>query len=250
MNVKKISEKHGVTKLLIKGTDTTFMNSLRRAVMNSVPTLAVENVGIYENNSVMFDEMMAHRLGLVPLEWPSDYEMGDKCKLMLEKEGPCIVYSKDIKSTDPKVNVVDGKIPIVKLKKGQKVKLEMTAVVGVGKEHSKWQPAIVAYSHVPVINVTKEVQNAQQVVEACPTHVLEVKARKVVLADPFGCILCGKCKDLSRPEGSLSLDFDEDSFVFMIEPVAGMKAKDILVKAAEALNEKSKELRKELKKIG
>jgi len=125
MDFKKISEKHNNTKILVKGVNTTFINSIRRAMINSVPTFAIEDLTIYENNSVLFDEYLAHRIGLLPIKSDAKrYKLDDKIKFTLQKEGPGIVYSRDIKSTDPKIEIINQNVPIAKLKKGQKIKLE------------------------------------------------------------------------------------------------------------------------------
>src|SRR3989344_7061043 len=130
MDVKKISESGNSVQLLVKGVDAAFMNGVRRTIMNAVPTFAVENVRVYENSSVMFDEMLAHRLAMLPLKTDlKHYKVGEKVVMMLEKEGPVTVYSKDIQSTDPKIEVVDKHVPLLKLVKGQKVKMEMDAVL-------------------------------------------------------------------------------------------------------------------------
>jgi len=146
LEVKKVSEKGGILKFSVKETDSAFANALRRTVMNNVPIFAVEDVSVFENNSVLFDEFLAHRLAMLPIRSGlKNYGEGESVTMTLEKEGPGMVYSKDVKSTDTKVEVLEKMIPLVKLKKGQRVKLEMKAVAGTGKEHAKWQPAIAAY---------------------------------------------------------------------------------------------------------
>ena len=108
MDVKKISEKGSITKILVKGVDAALMNSVRRTIMNNTPVIAIEDVYIYDNNSVMFDEFLAHRLALIPVKSdPKSYKTGEKVKMILDKEGPCTVYSKDIQSTDPAIEVID-----------------------------------------------------------------------------------------------------------------------------------------------
>ena len=150
VTIKKISEKGSTEKFLVKGASIALMNSIRRSILEDVPCLAIEDVTIYENDSVMFDEFLAHRLGMLPVKTDfKGYKKGDTVKLVLEKEGPCTVYSKDIKSTDPKIEVLDKNIPITRLSKGQKLKIEMNAVAMTGKEHAKWQPAVVGYREVP-----------------------------------------------------------------------------------------------------
>ena len=146
VSVKKVGEEKGVVKFELTA-DTALANAIRRVVMQDVACFAVEDVSIYENGSVLFDEFLAHRLGMLPIRSDAKgYKLGDSVKMVLQKEGPCTVYSKDIKSTDPKTEVVDKKIPLTKLTKGQKLKLEMKAVMHSGREHVKWQPAVISYA--------------------------------------------------------------------------------------------------------
>jgi len=148
MELKKISKGDKTIKFSLKGTNPAFVNAIRRTIATSVKSFAVENVNVYENNSVMFNEMLAHRLGMLPIQTDTKtYKKKEKVTLMVEKEGPCTVYSKDIKSTDPKIEVTDKKIPILKLEKEQKIKIEMEATVDSGKTHSKWIPGMLNYSY-------------------------------------------------------------------------------------------------------
>lgn len=215
--------------------------------MGETPILAIENIWIYENSSVMFDEMLSQRLGLLPIKTDAKfYKKGDKVKLVLEKEGPCTVYSKDIKCTDPKIEVVHKNIPLVKLKKDQKVKLEMEAVMGIGKDHVKWQPAIVSYYEVPVLVQKKDVKNADEIVKAAPANWLESKAGKILIKDPYETQFS---KELIEQisANNLSLEFDENNFVLNIESHGGLEPKEILESAIDVLEEKVKEFEKELK---
>ncbi|MBN2067861.1 MAG: DNA-directed RNA polymerase subunit D, partial [Candidatus Diapherotrites archaeon] len=249
IKIKKIDEKNKVSRYLVKGTTPALLNAIRRSVMLHVPCLAIDEVKIYENNSVMFDEFLAHRLGMLPLQTDSKgYKTGEKVKLVLEKEGSCMVYSKDIKSTDPKIEVIDKKIPIVKLGKDQKLKAEMQAVMQAGKEHSKWQPAIVAYQELPVVYSEKECNQCGQCIEACPKSVLEIQGKKVVLKDAMECILCGACRDACERD-ALTVDAEKGSYILHIEPIAGMSENDIIGNAVQELQEKAKDFGKLLSKV-
>jgi len=55
-------------------TDISVANALRRIMLAEVPTLAIETVNIEENETVLFDEFIAHRMGLLPL---SCHSVGD-----------------------------------------------------------------------------------------------------------------------------------------------------------------------------
>lgn len=145
-DIKVLEQSNSAARIQIKGTTATTINALRRAIMNSVPTLAIENVTIYKNDSVVFDEFLAHRLGLLPVRTDlKTYRVGDKVKMVLEKQGPGAVYAKDIKVSDPKIEIVGDETPITELRKDGTIQVEMEAVMATGREHVKWQPAVVGY---------------------------------------------------------------------------------------------------------
>jgi len=249
MEVKVLEEKGNELKLLFKKADTAMVNSLRRAIMNHVPTLAIENVSIYENSSVLFDEFLAHRLALLPLTMdPKSYKKGDKVKLYLKVQGPCIVYSKDIKSADPKIQVVDKNIPIVKLGEGERIRLEAEAVVGIGKEHVKWQPAVVGFQNLPKLEISEECNLCGECIKSCPKGILEEKAKKIVMKDATECILCKNCRD-SCSKKALKLDIDKNSFIFYMETHGGLTNRDILKQAVKELKVKVEEFQKSFKEI-
>ncbi len=251
MDVKKLSEKGNSVQLLVKGVDAAFMNSLRRAIMNAVPVFAVENVRIYENSSIMFDEMLAHRLAMLPLKTDlKHYKLGEKVVMMVEKEGPGTVYAKDIQSTDPKIEVVDKHVPIVKLAKAQKVKMEMDAVMGVGKEHTKWQPATVGYSQLAKVSFDmKAIEHPNKLMEAAPGQ-FELKAGKLMVKDPsnVNLDLVSKARDIA-PAGAVEVEYDDNAFVLNIESFGGLDAQEILGAAVESLSERAKEMKKLVKEL-
>ncbi len=241
MKIKKIGEKDGVTKILIKEADTAIVNAIRRTIMNNVPILAVSDITIYQNTSVFFDEFLASRLGSLPIKTDKTYKKGDKIKLTLEKEGPGIVYSSDIKSADPAAVVAEKNIPIIKLGEKQKIKLEMEAEMNTGKEHAKWQPAIVSYSQLPIIEA--KTTSLKKIETAFKNAVIENKAGKLVL-DPYEC-------DPQRAldeAGDGKISFDKNSFILYVESHGGLKTKQILEEAINVLIEKNNELKEALKK--
>lgn len=138
-----------------------YINAIRRLAISEVPTLAIDDVVILENSSVMHDEALAHRLGLVPLRTPLDrFVMPEDCDckstlgcskcrvlLMLDSEATektKIVTSGELLSEDELVQPVSKEIPIVALAPTQKVKFEAYARMGIGKSHAKWQPTSAA----------------------------------------------------------------------------------------------------------
>ena len=138
-----------------------YVNSLRRLAISEVPTLAIDDVVILENSSVMHDEAVAHRLGLMPLRTdPGRFVMPhecdckstlgcSKCRVLLvldseANEKTLVVTSGQMVSEDELVKPVSKDIPIVVLAPNQKLKFEAYARLGIGKDHAKWQPTAAA----------------------------------------------------------------------------------------------------------
>jgi len=153
---------------VLSGVNVRFANALRRAMFAEVPKLAIDEVNIYKNTSLLYDEQLALRLALIPLKTKlGDYSADDRISLTLEAESPeregyAMVYSKELISSDPEVEPAFGNIPIVKListKKEtsgirtvarQRIAFEAIARLGRGSEHAKWQPVTsCAYKIMP-----------------------------------------------------------------------------------------------------
>ncbi len=132
----------------ISGVNDSFANALRRVVINSVPCFAVDRVTFYENTSALFDEYISQRIGLIPLLTPKGYSEKDKILFTLEAEGPCTVYSKDMKSDDKNVLVANEKVPIIKLAQGQRLKLDGQAILENARTSSKFQPGLATYKQL------------------------------------------------------------------------------------------------------
>ena len=162
MGIDIISEKDNSLSYVLSEVDVSLANSIRRAILGEVPTLAIQEVEFYDNTSSLYDEMIANRLSFIPIV--TDIEIlnfRDECKcekgcpscqveLSLKKKGPGMVYSQDLTSSNKKLRPAPG-IIIAKLGKNQGLDLKAIAVLGRGKEHSKWQPAVVGYKYYPLI---------------------------------------------------------------------------------------------------
>lgn len=137
-----------------KNFSNGFINTIRRVVIDDVPTFAIEFVEVIENESSLYDETIAQRLGLIPLKTDlNSYNLKEECKCKgvgcslcevnfnLEQEEEGYVYSSKLVSDDNKIIPTSDKILITKLFKEQKLILKAKAILGSGKEHSKWSPA-------------------------------------------------------------------------------------------------------------
>lgn len=224
--------------LLLKDVDMAFINALRRTIMNGLPVLAIEDVSIYDNSGTLFDEFLAHRLGMLPIVTDlKTYKEGDKVKFMLEEEGPKTVYSKDLKCTDPKIEVFDKKIPITTLSKGQRIKLEAEAIVGKGKDHVKWQPAMVTYEQLPLNSAVKASSLCEKCAKDC-SEKLEVKNARAYSKDPMQCNLCSKCQE-ARRKGLVNIDYKDSAILLTVESFGNMDAKEVVEHALKNLSERT-----------
>src|SRR5271155_708088 len=132
-------------KFKLSDTNYSFANAFRRAMINEVGTLAIDTVTFYDNSSAMFDEYIAHRIGLIPITTPKDYDEKDEVVFSLSAEGPGIVYSKELISTSKGVKVANERVPIIKLAEGQKLKVDGKAIFSDAMKSSKFQPGLITY---------------------------------------------------------------------------------------------------------
>ena len=145
----------------LKGIPLQYANALRRVCLNGVPVFAIDTVDIIQNTSVLPDEGLAHRLGLIPLKTdlkrfnePSKCDCQSEsgcsnCKVLLvldsgEAEESRSVLSSELSSEDETVKPTSDKIPIVQLAPGQQIKIECYARLGRGTEHAKWNSSNLA----------------------------------------------------------------------------------------------------------
>ena len=183
-------------KFSVEGIKPSFANALRRIMISEVPTMAIEWVDFKKNDSAMYDEILAHRLGLIPLAYDKKaYKLPEECKdasvkdtqcyakLKLKKKGPCVVYSGDLESDDESVKPVFDKIPIVELLEGQEIELVAYARLGYGREHIKWQGAVVGYSIDDSGKITFEVETCSglspEEIVVMATEVFEKKLKEL-----------------------------------------------------------------------
>ncbi|MBI2145641.1 DNA-directed RNA polymerase subunit D [Candidatus Woesearchaeota archaeon] len=258
IEVLKADKKNNRLTILIKKASPALVNSIRRAIIESVPTMAIENVELRKNSSVLYDEQIALRLGLLPLTTDLEsYNPPSKCKcngegcascqvkLTFEAEGPGVVTASEIKSKDPKIKPVFPETPIVKLLKGQKIEVEATAVLGTGKDHAKWSPAHVWYKHKQIVKIGS-VHDPRKVADSCPPGVFEVKNGKLTVNEDKLLVtdLAGLAEEASNGEVKVE---NTDDFIMFIESFGQLNCKEILEQAAKALDDNLEEFEKLLK---
>jgi len=254
-------EKNKVSFVLMNSTPS-FANVIRRAIIEEVPVMAIEDVEFRKNNSILYDEIIAHRLGLLPLTTDlKSYNLSSECKckgkgcarcqlkLTLKAKGPVMVYASDIHTRDSAIKPVHPKTPIVKLLKKQTLELEATAILGQGKEHVKWSPGHVYYKNKPLIEIDlKKCDGCGKCVEQCPTKTVEIKDNKAIVSKDhlLDCHLCNACVD-SCPKEAIVVKGTND-FVFHLESWGQLDCKKILSEASTLLDKKLDEFSEKLKK--
>lgn len=260
MEVKLLSQDKAKVKVVVKGSTAAELNAYRRTIVNKVLAMAIDTVEIVQNSSALYDEMLAHRLGLVVLKTDAEsYFARAECKckgvgcarctldLTLDVQGPGIVYAEQIKSKDPAVVPVYGKTPIAKLLEGQHIKLTAQAILAPGKEHIKFSPGLMYYQGFPQIKIGAGVKNADAIAEICPTGVFESKDKKLKVKNTEACVLCMACVDASK--GEVEVKGSDTDFIVTIEPWGQLSPIQMVEGLVDALHKDLDALGEEIKKI-
>jgi len=260
VRVLENDKEQGKLSFILKDSNHVFANTLRRLMIDDVPTMAIEDIEFSKNNSILYDEIIAHRLGLVPLKTDlKSYNLPNQCKcegkgcnrcqlkMVLKASKIGTVYASEIKSKDPAVKPVYGNMPIVKLLKGQSLELEATAVLGIGKGHVKWSPCHVYYKYRPVIEITGEVKNPEAVIEVDHNNIFEIKDRKLVI-NKDKVLDCDLSMDFSEIDKNVKVTASNTDFVFYVESFGQLSCKEIVSRAIDIFDEQLDEFVEELKK--
>jgi len=265
IEVRVLESTDNSVTILFRNVPLALLNVIRRYALAKVPCMAIDEVMVITNTTALFDEVIAHRLGLVPLysekalkkyrdpetcAWCGHAEKSEEpqrpppevCKecfvhMYLEasaNEENIVVYSGDIKSEDPDVYPVYKNIPLVILAPGQRLILEMRARLGRGLEHAKWSPATVSVvKHVADISVYDErCTGCGECVKVCPRSVLRIDNGKVVVEKPSECIICRQCENACK-QRALKVKYKDNEFILHVESSGALKASTIV---REALN--------------
>ena len=255
------NKEQGKLSFILKDSSPVYANTLRRLMIDEVPTMAIEDIEFSKNNSILYDEIIAHRLGLVPLKTDlKSYNLPEKCKcegkgcnrcqlkmVLRATKGAGTVYASEIKSKDPAVKPVFGDTPIVKLLKGQTLELEATAVLGKGKQHMKWSPCHAYYKYRPIIEITGEVKNPEAIIEVDHNNIFEIKDRKLAI-NKDRVLECDLSLDFSEIDKNVKVSASDTEFIFTVESFGQLSCKEMMNKAVDILDEMLDEFVEELNK--
>ncbi len=218
-------------------TDANYsiLNAIRRSV-EEVPTLAIDEVEIFKNDSALYDEVLAHRIGLVPLKTESKVSGKTTVELSLKKVGPCTVYSGDFKGEPI---IVYDKIPLTILEKEQEIEMTATATVGTGLEHTKHVPGLLYYRYL------SEVKSGNAKIDSIVQTVRgEINPDKQ--GNKWICDLTDAQADEIREIDKESIK-DSGELLLIVESFGMMDAAKIFVKAAETLRKNVETFEESLK---
>lgn len=277
VEIEVIRSDSSTLALRFRGAPQHVLNAIRRAVMEEVPTMAIDTIIFVDNNSVLHDEALAHRLAMVPFtssEAVKKYKSPEECADRLEEEGcstrvfldvsndedrELVVTSGHMRVEDPDVRPVYSNIPIVVLAKGQKVVLEGILRLGRGKEHIKWSPVSVStLTNQPylVYDLSRLSEGGLRECLSCIANYdpklseeMEGKRTGEAKLDPLKpTSLLRYCAN-SACGGSVSVRYSEDELVLRFESTGSLSTKEIILLAIRELERKLDELLSELAPI-
>jgi DNA-directed RNA polymerase subunit D len=221
---------------------TAYLNGVRRAIISQLESFAIEDVTVYENNSALFNEYITHRLGLIPLTYEESMAADAAVEFSLMAEGPCTVYSRDLKTADEKIHVFSQNIPIAVLGLDQKLRLEATAVRGIAKTHAKFQCAHASFAQLCELTVAKKVDEDDVVQAYAATS---EKPEEFAKKHPELCDF--NLEHVKIGDTVYKVDCKEDEFLFYVESYNNIPAQKQFERAVEMVKSKLVELSKELK---
>ena len=254
-----LNNKGNELSFIIKGINYNFANTIRRAA-EEIPILAVDTVEISKNDSVLYDEVLAHRIGLVPLSTEKNFTLMEECtckgkgcnrctaNLILKAKGPKMVYAGELKSKT--IKPIYPEMPLVLLQKDQELELVAEARLGKGMSHAKYAAGLVWFRAYPKIDLAKDC-DCEECAKACPKNVYEVKDGKVSIKNLVNCDLCNACVEacLKNGKDSIKVSGSETNFILEIESWGQLTPKEIFIEALKALQNDLKDFDKDINKL-
>ena len=233
--------------------------------------MAIDTVIINQNTSIIPDEVLSHRLGLIPIlaeaeDFEEKKENEDfnennsikfelKVKCYKDNKGNIInssIYSNSLKfiplgkqnerfKGNEEIKVVYDNILINKMRPGQEINLECYCIKGIGKTHAKWSPVSTAYYRLlSNINFISEIKgnDAEELKELCPKKVFDVKGNKAYVKNIRNCTTCRECIRNEKFCGMIELGKVTDHYEFHIESVGIYSPESLFYKALNVLKDK------------
>ena len=279
MDIKILEMEERKCRFILKDASPAKANALRRTMLTDIPKMAIDSVDFhlgpidvdgreFESITPLFDEIIAHRLGMVPVPTrPDGFEFNYKdecscggegcpnCTVMysLNKHGPCTVLSGDmVPLGSDAFRVCDPNIPIVELADRQSVLIYAHAVKGTARKHVKWQVANgVGYKYMPHVEIDPKHDKDEALVAIAEKYPdgLSVKGGKVTVKSDLDCgIKRGCIEALSECEG-VTITWDDSNFIFQFETDGSLTAEQTLAKAREILAKEAQDFKDQIRNL-
>ena len=258
---------------VVEGISIEMANAIRRIIISEIPVMAVDEVIILKNDSPLYDEIIAHRLSMIPLTTDLDVyklprececegygcplcQVSLTCEVTNTSNNPMELYSGDLNSNDPKIIPVNPNIPIVRIDKNDKVIIEAYAILGIAKDHVKWQAiSNILYRFYPQIDFDDskcaKCPDKCIVSRLCPEKLYDFSNKKTPrLIDEYWktCTLCNSCKN-DCPEEAIKVGWKDETYIFSIESDGVLEFDVVLKKTFEIFLEKIDEFVEKLEEV-
>ena len=280
VKIKILNETEEKIQILLSKTDRSFANALRRSLISDTPKMAIDSVTfqlgtkeqdeeVWETTGPLPDEMVAQRLAMIPIPTVHDkFHFQDECpncKDVVEEERGCVecqmIYTCVVFGSEEGRWVTAGdmkylgegsleipdeykSIPITKLLKGQMIEFYATAIMGRGREHTKWSPVCGVSFHPRRMGVLNNKKKSKILWDMD----LEIKAKDfdkdgklkdiekvAVLTDELNHV--GEGTEASREFGdAVTLEEVPGEFILEFETDGSMEPKVAFMKAVEELS--------------
>ena len=254
----------------------SFINSIRRSLVSMVPCLAIHEVDFhmgslgayvdeetgeekeYESISAMFNEIVAHRIGMLPI--PTDEKtveafaggIDDDSKqpdimYSLHKQGPCTVYSGDLEPVNGDTSLVipETSVPIVKLAEGQAILVYAKAKMGTAKQHAKWQTVVAPRFYQAPTLIVSPGKGSKTVIDTVGKEHFKKKGKNHVIDDPVTAHKAiKKTESLWNDEdakNAMTVTRNKTHFILEFETTGAMEAKLALEQALKSLDSHCKD---------
>ena len=276
MKVKLRKNEQFFAQVEFEDVNYSFVNSIRRSLVSMVPCLAIHEVDFhmgslgayvdeesgeekeYESISAMFNEIVAHRIGMLPI--PTDEKtveafgesIGDDSKqpdimYSLHKQGPCTVYSGDLEPVNGDASLVipETSVPIVKLAEGQAILVYAKAKMGTAKQHAKWQTVVAPrFYQAPTLTVSSG-KGSKTVIDTVGKENFKKKGKNHVIDDPVKAHeAIKKLESLWNDEdakNAMTVTRNKTHFILEFETTGAMEAKLALEQALKSLDSHCKD---------
>eukprot|EP01126_Amoeba_proteus_P004295 TRINITY_DN11446_c0_g1_i1.p1 TRINITY_DN11446_c0_g1~~TRINITY_DN11446_c0_g1_i1.p1 ORF type:complete len:343 (-),score=60.29 TRINITY_DN11446_c0_g1_i1:62-1090(-) len=241
----------------LSGIDAPIANAFRRIMIADVPTVAIESVYFETNTSIIQDEILAHRLGMIPIlvdpkcfnfPVPGKEERDEADSIRFDLKVQCSmkpgasandpehlkynksrVYSSDLEwipvGSQSETFVVpprpvEDDILIAKLRPGQEIIASLYCCKSKGRDHAKFSPVATAWYRLRPEIVLNHVEGklAKQLVQMCPMKVFDIEdSGKAFVANPLNCTMCRECIRHPGWSDRVKLRRVKNSYIFTIE---------------------------------